>query len=82
MYAPWPHTAERSIGHRHADKNNDRMIAVLRAAFGTSSGAGCTNALAQRPRNSRLARSVSAPVFDVLDECAQLGQNLTSAWVV
>jgi hypothetical protein len=58
------------------------MIAILRAAPGTPSRAGYTIELAQPPRNCSAARSVGPLVFDVLDERAQFGQDLTSARVV
>jgi hypothetical protein len=42
----------------------------------------CTIELARPPRNLTAARSVGAAVFDVLDEYAQFGQDLTSVGVI
>lgn len=46
------------------------------------SGAACGVGLMRLKRNRPVTRGVSIPVFDVLDECAQLGQHLASAGVV
>jgi hypothetical protein len=46
------------------------------------SKAVCTVELAQSPRRCSLAPYIGALVFDVFNERAQLGQDLTSPWVI